>query len=73
MDQTEILIRSGRFDRKYWWELWNYRELFYFLAWDSSKPDGQPRRCLAPARAEREFGFKAKAVEWYWEEVGGKT
>jgi GDP-L-fucose synthase len=29
------------------------------LMWDAGKPDGQPRRCLDVARAEREFGFKA--------------
>ena len=44
------------------------------LVWDTSKPDGQPRRSLETSRAEREFGFKArtnfeegllKTVEWY--------
>ena len=44
------------------------------LEWDASKPDGQPRRCLDTARAERYFGFKAstnfetglrKTIEWY--------
>ncbi len=30
------------------------------IRWDSSKPDGQPRRCLDVSRAEKEFGFKAK-------------
>jgi GDP-L-fucose synthase len=42
--------------------------------WDSSKSDGQPRRCLDVARAYNEFGFKAttdfsmglqKTIEWY--------
>ena len=32
------------------------------IEWDSSKPDGQPRRCLDTTRAELEFGFKAKAT-----------
>lgn len=41
---------------------------------DSSKPDGQPRRCLNTERAERLFGFRAKTsfeeglrrtIEWY--------
>ena len=41
---------------------------------DSSKPDGQPRRCLNTERAELLFGFRAKtsfeeglrrAIEWY--------
>lgn len=44
------------------------------IVWDSSQPDGQPRRCLNTERAEKEFGFKAKVplevgirrtVEWY--------
>lgn len=46
------------------------------IDWDSSKPDGQPRRMLDVSRAEREFGFKArtsfeeglrKTIEWYRE------
>jgi GDP-L-fucose synthase len=32
------------------------------IEWDSSKPDGQPRRCLDTTRAELEFGFKAEAT-----------
>jgi len=48
------------------------------IIWDSTKPDGQPRRCLDVSKAEREFGFKAsvgleeglrKTVDWY---QGGK-
>ena len=44
------------------------------IAWDSSKPDGQPRRMLDTSRAEKFFGFKAKVgfeeglaktIEWY--------
>jgi len=44
------------------------------IEWDSTKPDGQPRRMLDTSRAEREFGFKAKTpfeqglqktIEWY--------
>lgn len=44
------------------------------IVWDSSKPNGQPRRCLDVSRAEREFGFRAatpfdaglrKTVDWY--------
>ena len=44
------------------------------IAWDTSKPDGQPRRMLDTSRAEREFGFRAqtpfeeglrKTIEWY--------
>jgi GDP-L-fucose synthase len=30
------------------------------ILWDSSKPDGQPRRCLDVTRAEAEFGFRAE-------------
>ncbi|HNW43892.1 MAG TPA: GDP-L-fucose synthase [Elusimicrobiales bacterium] len=44
------------------------------ISWDPSKPDGQPRRMLDTARAQTEFGFKAKTnfeeglkktIEWY--------
>ena len=44
------------------------------VVWDSSKPDGQPRRCLDVSRAKREFGFEAKTpfdeglrqtIAWY--------
>jgi len=44
------------------------------IRWDTSKPDGQPRRCLDTARAEREFGFRAQTpfedglratIAWY--------
>jgi GDP-L-fucose synthase len=44
------------------------------LRWDSSKPDGQPRRALDTSRAEKEFGFTAKTsledglrttIAWY--------
>ena len=46
------------------------------IRWDTSEPDGQPRRRLDTSRAEREFGFKAKmdfeeglkrTIEWYRE------
>lgn len=30
------------------------------VVWDTSKPDGQPRRCLDVQAALREFGFRAK-------------
>ncbi|MBT8370938.1 MAG: ABC transporter permease, partial [Deltaproteobacteria bacterium] len=29
----EIIIEAGRTERQYWRDLWNYRELFFFLAW----------------------------------------
>ena len=44
------------------------------IRWDSSKPDGQPRRCLDVSRAEATFGFRAQTgfddglratIEWY--------
>ena len=44
------------------------------IRWDTSKPDGQPRRCLDTSKAKREFGFEAKIdfreglgrmIEWY--------
>jgi len=44
------------------------------ILWDTSRPDGQPRRCLDTTRALREFGFKAtttlteglqKTITWY--------
>lgn len=44
------------------------------IEWDTSKPDGQPRRCLDTRRAEELFGFKAKTpfeeglrktIAWY--------
>ena len=30
------------------------------LVWDTTKPDGQPRRCLETTRAEQAFGFQAR-------------
>jgi GDP-L-fucose synthase len=30
------------------------------IAWDTSKPNGQPRRCLDVTRARELFGFEAK-------------
>jgi lipopolysaccharide transport system permease protein len=29
----QITIEAGQTERQYWEDLWNYRELFYFLAW----------------------------------------
>jgi len=46
------------------------------VVWDTSKPDGQPRRCLDTSKAEREFGFRARigfeeglrrTITWYRE------
>ena len=44
------------------------------ILWDTSKPDGQPRRCLDTTRAKVEFNFEAKTrleeglsktIDWY--------
>ena len=44
------------------------------LIWDTSKPDGQPRRCLDTTKAKQLFGFEAqmpfdeglrKTIEWW--------
>jgi len=44
------------------------------IVWDTTKPDGQPKRCLDVSRAREEFGFEARmtfdeglkrTVEWY--------
>ena len=44
------------------------------IRWDSSQPDGQPRRCLDVSKAKEYFGFEARTsfedglkdtVDWY--------
>ena len=44
------------------------------IIWDTTKPDGQPRRMLDTTRAKKEFRFLAKTpfeeglkktIEWY--------
>ena len=44
------------------------------IVWETSKPDGQPRRMLDTSKAEKEFGFRVKTsfeeglrktIEWY--------
>ncbi len=49
------------------------------IVWDTSKPNGQPRRKLDTSRAEREFGFHAqtplqeglrRTLAWYQSAVG---
>jgi lipopolysaccharide transport system permease protein len=32
-EQRELVIEAGAGHRQYWRDLWQYRELFYFLAW----------------------------------------
>jgi GDP-L-fucose synthase len=48
------------------------------LVWDTTKPDGQPRRCLDTSRAREAFGFEAavdfdkglaQTIEW-WRTTG---
>ena len=57
---TELIAELAEFDGE--------------IIWDTSKPDGQPRRCLDVSRAKEEFGFEAKVdfreglertIEWY--------
>jgi GDP-L-fucose synthase len=49
------------------------------IHWDSSKPDGQPKRRLDVERAKKEFGFEArmpfrkgleKTIHWYQKHTG---
>ena len=44
------------------------------IEWDTSKPDGQPRRCLDVSKAEDLLGFKAsvgfeegleRTIKWF--------
>jgi nucleoside-diphosphate-sugar epimerase len=48
------------------------------IRWDTTKPDGQPRRCLDTSRASAEFGWRAtttlgdgllQTVNWYKDNV----
>lgn len=50
------------------------------IAWDASKPDGQPRRCLDVSRAAECFGFRAgtkfedglrKTIDYYRTKLAG--
>lgn len=52
------------------------------IRWDTTKPDGQPRRCLDTSKAERECGWKAstsfdaglqRTVDWFWRSKGGEA
>jgi len=61
-DLAEMIVRLTRFRGK--------------LVWDTSKPNGQPRRALDVGRAEKFFGFRAqmpfeeglrRSIEWYQE------
>jgi len=59
-DITELIVKITGFQGK--------------IVWDTTKPDGQPRRMLDTSKAAAEFGFTAKTdlitglkntVEWY--------
>jgi GDP-L-fucose synthase len=50
------------------------------VTWDTSKPNGQPRRCLDTTRAAELFGFRAatgfreglrRTIDWYRENRRG--
>lgn len=52
------------------------------LVWDTSKPDGQPRRCLDTTRASELFGFGAqmsfheglrRTIAWWQQHEGGHS
>ena len=52
------------------------------LAWDRTKPDGQPRRSLDTSRARELFGFSAttgledglrRTIDWYRDHGPGHT
>jgi len=59
-DLTELVARLANFKGR--------------IIWDTTKPDGQPRRCLDVTRAKKEIGFVAgtsledgiaKTIAWY--------
>src|SRR5262245_31079219 len=63
-DLVEIVAKLTAFDGK--------------IVWDTTKPNGQPRRCLDTSRAEKGFGFRARTsftegmqrtVDWYRESL----
>jgi GDP-L-fucose synthase len=52
------------------------------IVWDSSRPDGQPRRMLDTSKAEKLFGFRARVrfedglkqtIEWYKQHAPEQT
>jgi GDP-L-fucose synthase len=59
-DLAETIARLAAFDGE--------------ILWDTSQPNGQPRRALDTSRAEKYFGFRARTtlekgiaatIEWY--------
>jgi GDP-L-fucose synthase len=66
-DLTEMIVKLTGFRGK--------------VEWDSSMPDGQPRRCLDVSKAKEAFGFEAKTgfeeglkrtIGWYQVNAGAK-
>ncbi len=62
-DLTELIAELAGFDGE--------------IIWDTSKPDGQPKRCLDVSKAKEEFGFEAevgfregveRTIEWFKKE-----
>jgi GDP-L-fucose synthase len=47
-DLAAIIARATGFDGRF--------------VWDTSKPNGQPRRCLDVTRAKQQFGFTARTA-----------
>ena len=52
------------------------------IVWDTTKPNGQPRRCLDVSRAEALFGFRAQTsfdaglkhtIDWYEQSIGQRA
>jgi GDP-L-fucose synthase len=67
-DLTDLIVRLTGFTGK--------------IVWDTSKPNGQPRRGLDTSRAEQYFGFKAqtpfeeglrRTIEWYREKRSSRA
>ncbi len=65
---AELIARASRYDGE--------------IRWDSTKPDGQPRRALDTNRAKEAFGFSAQTdfkeglrltIDWYERAVSGVT
>jgi len=59
-DLVDLIVRLTGFEGK--------------IVWDTTKPNGQPRRLLDVSKAEKEFGFRARVsleeglrrtIEWY--------
>jgi GDP-L-fucose synthase len=67
-DLTQLVAKLAKFEGE--------------IVWDSTKPDGQPRRCLDVSRAEQAIGFRAqttledglrKTIEWFEANEGNIT